>query len=177
MSIKGTSPLLKIKDIRLVTIPFRSYAFNIFRWILVNYLIEGTRKYKLSKGHLVNMNHRMKQLRKYISGEFTRKLRSFKEVKRWKGLEFRNFIIYFSPIVMYNNLESKRCDHLLLLHIAVTVLCSKTLIASYFHIAKQAVFQFVRQSAIIYGPCFIVYNVHSLLHICKDVEIRSPRRF
>lgn len=75
---------------------------------------------------------------------------------------------------MYNNLDSKRYNHLLLLHIAVTILCSKTLIASYLHIAKQAIVQFVKQSAIIYGPCFVVYNVHSLLHICKDVEKYGP---
>lgn len=147
---------------------------GIMKRIIVNYLIEGSRKCKLSKSNLVNMNCMMKQLRKYISNEFGRKPRNFKEVKRWKALEFRNFIIYLFPIVMYNNLDSKKYNHLLLLHIAVTILCSKTLIASYLHIAKQAIIRFVQQSAVIYGPYFVVYNVHSLLHICKDVEMYGP---
>lgn len=119
------------------------------------------------------MNYMMKQLRKYVSSEFVRKPRTFKEVKRWKTVEFRNFIIYLSPVVMYNNLDSKRYNHLLLLHTAVTILCSKTLIASYLHVAKQAIIKFVQQSAKIY-PYFVVYNVHSLLHICKDVEMYGP---
>lgn len=176
--IKGISPLLKIKDIGLVTQfpldPMHLIYLGVVKRIIVNYFIEGKRKCKLSKGNLAHMNCLMKQLQKYVSNEFARKPRSFMEIKRWKALEFRNFIIYLFPIVMYNNLDSKRYNHLLLLHIAVTILCSKTLIASYLHIAKQGIFQLVQQSATIYGPCFVVYNVHSLLHICKDVEMYGP---
>lgn len=96
--IKGISPLLKIKDIGLVTQfpldPMHLIYLGVVRRIIVNCLIEGTRKCKLSKGNLTNMNCMMKQLRKYISSEFARKPRTFKEVKRWKAVEFRNFIIY-----------------------------------------------------------------------------------
>lgn len=176
--IKGISPLLKIKNIGLVTQfpldPMHLIYLGVVKRIIVNYLIEGARKYKLSKKNLAYMNCLMKQLQKYVPNEFTRKPRSFMEIKRWKALEFRNFIIYLFPIVMYNNLDNKRYNHLLLLHIAVTILCSKTLIASYLHIAKQGILQFVQQSARIYGSCFVVYNVHSLLHICKDVEMYGP---
>lgn len=73
---------------------------------------------------------------------------------------------------MYNNLDSKRYNHLLLLHTAVTILCSKTLIASYLHVAKQVIIKFVQSTN--YGPSFAVYNVHSLLYICKDVEMYGP---
>lgn len=102
--IKGISPLLKIKYIKLVTQfpldPMHLIYLGVVKQILVNYLTEKTRKYKLSKGNFVNINCMMKQLQKYVSNNFARKPRSFKEIKRWKALKFRNFIIYLSPVVI-----------------------------------------------------------------------------
>lgn len=119
--IKGISSLLIIKNIGLVTQfpldPMHLIYLGVVKRIIVNYLIEGARKCKLSKRNLAYMNCLMKQLQKYVSNEFTRKPRSFMEIKRWKALEFRNFIIYLFSIVMYNNLDNKRYNHLLLLHI------------------------------------------------------------
>lgn len=54
--IKDISPLLRIKDIRLVTQfpldPMHLIYLGVVKRILVNYLLEGTRKCKLSKGNL-----------------------------------------------------------------------------------------------------------------------------
>lgn len=42
------------------------------------------------------------------------------------------------------------------------------------HIAEEAIRQFVRKAAEIYAEDFVVYNIHSLLHLCTDVQTYGP---
>lgn len=64
--------------------------------------------------------------------------------------------------------------HFLLLHVAVYILSNQTLIDKHFCIAKKCIQQFVNKSSDIYDKFFVVFNVHSLLHICDDVAAYGP---
>lgn len=61
-----------------------------------------------------------------------------------------------------------------MLHTAVFILSSKMYTDLYYEVAKTALQQFVRNSSSIYDTFFVVYNVHSLLHICDDVKSYGP---
>ena len=47
---------------------------------------------------------------------------------------------------------------------------SEILIDNYFNYAKEMLLHFVKSTKDIYGEEFLVYNIHSLLHLPEDVE-------
>lgn len=46
-----------------------------------------------------------------IPSEFARRPRSINEVKLWKAVEFRNFLLYTGPIVLRYILKKDLYDH------------------------------------------------------------------
>lgn len=119
-------------------------------------------------------NEIIRTIRSYIPSEFARKGRSLLEIKRFKATEFRLILLYTGPIFLRDVLTEDKYSHFLLLHAAITILSSKSHIAHYTEIAKDALKRFVSGAARIYGEEFVVYNVHSLLHIVDDVENYGP---
>jgi len=93
---------------------------------------------------------------------------------RFKATEFRFFILYSGPIITYNILDSVKYDHFILLHVAITIFSSASLIKSYLHVTEESIRQFVCKAPKIYGEDFVVYNIHLLLHLCTDVQIYGP---
>lgn len=61
--------------------------------------------------------------------------------------------------------------HFLLLHSAVFILSNTFLLKRYFEVAKTSLNKFVSLCPTIYGSSFVVYNVHSLIHVCDDVRL------
>lgn len=174
--IKGQSPLLEL-DIGLVSNFILDPMHLIYLGVtkrLINYWLEGKRQFKLSKTSVVNLNDNLFAIRKHIPSEFGRKIRTFKDIKRWKAVEFRFFLLYCGIKVLQNNLNTDMYKHFLLLHVAVYVLCSKALINQYLNIAKKSIQKFVEKCPLVYDKLFVVYNVHSLTHICDDVSIYGP---
>ncbi|XP_067620084.1 uncharacterized protein [Eurosta solidaginis] len=51
-------------------------------------------------------------------GEFARKPRCFEEIKRWKAVEFRQFILYMGIFVLKDSVDANVYNHFLLLHAA-----------------------------------------------------------
>lgn len=66
---------------------------------------------------------------------------------------------------------NKLYSHFLLLHTAVSILVSETLIRDKRNIdfAHESLQLFVNDFELLYGREFISYNVHNLLHICEVV--------
>lgn len=77
-------------------------------------------------------------LKTVIPDCFARKLRGLEDLDRWKATEFRQFALYTGKIVLKGVLHS-----------------------SYAHDLLR---YFAEKGAILYGQ-FLVYNVHSLLHL------------
>lgn len=174
--IKGHSPLLEL-NIGLVSNfvldPMHLVYLGVMRR-LINYWIEGKRQFKLSKTSISEINNRLASLKKHIPCEFGRKIRTFKDIKRWKAVEFRFFLLYCGILVLQNVLNSSMYKHFLLLHVSIFVLCSKTLTDKYFSVAKSCLRKFIKKCPGVYDKFFVVYNVHSLQHICDDVIFYGP---
>lgn len=151
--------------------PMHLVFLGVMRRLLVMFWIEGKRGVKLPKSVILNINNQIKSNKKHIASEFTRKLRTLKDAKRWKATEFRFFLLYLGPLLLRSQTSSDVHKHFLLLHAAVFILSSQHLTNKYIATAKLFLTTFVKMGAKMYGKYFVVYNIHSLIHICDDVAL------
>ncbi|XP_046145939.1 uncharacterized protein LOC123989262 [Osmia bicornis bicornis] len=114
-------------------------------------------------------------LRNSTPRDFVRKPRCIQEVKQWKAVEFRNFLLYTGPIVLKHSLPENLYHHFLMLHVAITILVRPDLCKTEsINYAEALLKHFVLLFEILYGKKFISHNVHNLLHVCSDVKVYGP---
>jgi len=113
---------------------------------------------------------RLNVLKKYCPSEFARRPRSIDMVCKFKATEFRQFLLYTGPIVMFGILDERLYKHFLFLHTAIRILVSNSLSRRYLNFAELELQKFVLRSPNLYGPSFNSYNVHGLLHLTDDVR-------
>lgn len=110
-------------------------------------------------------------LAEHIPSEFNRKPRSLDDVRRWKATEFRQFLLYVGPVVLfkiksdylayYNNFMS--------LTVSICILLNPEYSLEYNDYAKSLLIHFVKSYIDLYGPQFATYNLHGLTHLSDDV--------
>lgn len=135
-------------------------------WILGKY----SRLSKLSGRSISVICERLNFLRVYCPSDFSRRPRSLDIFSKYKATEFRQFLLYTGPVVMYNLLDEQLYKHFLFLHAAIRILVSKTPSKQHLRFAELALQKFVLRCEILYGPTFQTYNVHGLLHLPDDVK-------
>ena len=107
---------------------------------------------------------------KYVTSDFVRKPRAMKDLPRWKATELRLDLVYIGPVV-YKDFLSPNCyDHFILLHVAIRLLLQKTTCRDHAPYADKLLRLFVKVGPKLYGAKFVSFNVHSLIHLAKDVE-------
>lgn len=140
---------------------------------LIHFWVKGTKKLGRLSSTLINLiSVDIVKLRGAMPSDFARKPRSIKDMERWKATEFRQFLLYVGPVVLKNHLPEAMYEHFLCLSIATSILLSdhrKPLV----EYARQLLICFVQKSAALYGNAFVVYNVHSLIHVVDDVVNHS----
>ena len=57
-----------------------------------------------------------------MPSEFVRQPRSLKNLDRWKSTEFRQFLLYYGPVVLRNILSDDAYQHFLALSMPLTIL-------------------------------------------------------
>lgn len=87
-----------------------------------------------------------------------------------RRLSFAFFLLYLGPVVLHGILPVEHYRHFLLLHIAMYCLNSLHLCSSHVDYAQMILVKFVEQAPSLYGPEFVVYNTHSLIHVCDDAH-------
>ncbi|KAK9732188.1 hypothetical protein QE152_g12991 [Popillia japonica] len=104
--------------------------------------------------------------------EFCRKPRSLSDVHHWKATEFRNFLLYFGPLVLKKAVSKKVYLNFLSLHVAIRILSSSTMVQNHLNIeyAHNLLKYFTTTFELIYGVDKVSHNVHGLLHLCEDVK-------
>ena len=106
----------------------------------------------------------------FVPWEFTRKP-TFKRRSKWKAAEYRLLLLYLGLVIFKKVLLKEVYDLYLLLYTAVYIMHSDTLIEQYLDLATNCMEMFVRYSVQIFGVQFVVYVVHSMMHIHKDVRM------
>lgn len=126
-------------------------------------------KQKLSPGLIKKISERLLSLKNDIPLDFVRKPRSLDELPRWKATEFRLFLLYVGPVVIYSIVSKKIFQNFLYLNVAMTIFLSP----NYNHLAtyaKSLMFNFVKNFGILYGDHFISHNIHGLIHLYDDYQ-------
>ncbi|KYN05090.1 hypothetical protein ALC62_04019 [Cyphomyrmex costatus] len=105
--------------------------------------------------------------------DFNRKPRNLNELKYYKATEFRRLLLYDGIVVLKNHLNENIYKHFLLLHCAIYILSSPSLVQTFCHYAEEFLNIFISHSVVIYGQKFVVYNVHSLCHLAQECYLHG----
>lgn len=166
------SPLLLL-NIGLVSCFVLDYmhlmCLGVVRRILFTW-IKGPLKVRLSARHIGVISQKLLALRGYIPDEFSRKPRALAELEHWKATELRQFVLYTGPVVLKGHMKSKHYKHFICLSVIMHLMLSPSLCMYYCDYAEKLIACWLSQSKKLYGKQFIVYNVHSLLHLPDDVR-------
>ncbi|CAB4013323.1 Hypothetical predicted protein [Paramuricea clavata] len=132
--------------------------------------IRGKKDVRISAQLVERISAKLVALRSYIPQCFARKPRGLGEVDRWKATEFRQFLLYTGKLVLKGSLPRHLYDHFLVLSVASSILVSPELAQVHLNYAADLLKYFVEKAKLLYGEEFIVYNVHSLIHLVEDVK-------
>lgn len=108
----------------------------------------------------------------YSPSEFTRQSRSLNDLGHWKAIEYRNFLLYFGPVVLKNVLQEDMYEHFLHLSSAIRIFSCDvhTKNPKMRNIAHNFLMDYVEKFIDLYGIDSISHNVHNLCHLADDVE-------
>ena len=120
---------------------------------------------RMSSAHIQAVNERLAHYKSSITKEFQRKPRAFSEIDRWKATEFRQFLLYTGKIALEGILRRDLYEHFMALSVATCILVSPALAVEYNVYATQLMEYFNEQGRVLYGAEFLVYNVHSMVHL------------
>lgn len=134
-------------------------------WILVR-----KRPYSITVKNINLLSQRIFAIAKQLPSEFSRTPRTLKHLKRYKATEFRQYTLYTLIIILKDILPPKYYNHFLKFHCAVRILCSPDDCIKNNDLANELLRDFVKEFGTLYGYHNLSHNVHSLLHLSKDVK-------
>ncbi|XP_066589825.1 uncharacterized protein [Prorops nasuta] len=170
---EGQSPLAHLPIGMVSDVPFEYMhlvCLGVMKRILSAWVL-GTFSpvSKLSTSSYTTVCSRLNTLRQFCPSDFARRPQSLDVFSKFKATEFRQFLLYTGPLVLYGLTDDSIYKHFLLLHSAIRVLVASasTLELRFAEISLQ---KFVQRCYELYGPSFCSYNLHGLLHLTNDVR-------
>ncbi|KAG9278033.1 hypothetical protein AMEX_G5823 [Astyanax mexicanus] len=130
----------------------------------------GKTLHRMSPGDLACVSEHLEKIKSSIPDCFERKPRGLQEIERWKATEFRQFALYTGKIVLKGVLRDDLYEHFLTFSTDLCILVNPGLVQTHGSYAHQLLEYFVEKGRLLYGETFLVYNVHSLLHITADAQ-------
>lgn len=131
--------------------------------------MRGKKEVRISTQHVSQISTKLVSLKGCIPHTFARKPRCLEEVDRWKATEFRQFLLYTGKLALKGTLPPNLYDHFMALSVASSILTCPELAQLHLNYAADLLKYFVQKASLIYGEEFIVYNVHTLIHLAEDV--------
>ena len=104
----------------------------------------------------------------------TRSPRSIDERAYWKASEWRNFLLYYSPMALFGLLPEPYFSHFMLLSEAIYLLNQSAITFTEVFEAREKLELFVKDFQRYYGIENMSFNVHQLLHACDCVLNWGP---
>ena len=138
---------------------------------LLEYLLQSDSRHtvRLSGVLKSELERRTKLIYINIPEEFPRKMRCISDYSKYKAVEFKFFALYAAVIVL-KELVSNEIYHHFMLFTAACRWMSYNDPLPFIEEARQYFKKFVKKSSEIYNESLISLNVHSLIHLCDDVE-------
>ena len=136
--------------------------------------MKGPLSCRLSAKSVRNISDRLCEFRPYMPSEFCRRPRPLSDIDRFKATEFRQLLLYTGVAAFRGIVRDELYSHFLLLSTAIFCCLSPNFCYKYCDYAKKLLVSFVEYAEKVYGADFLVYNVHSLVHITDDVQNFGP---
>jgi len=136
--------------------------------------IDNRRRPKFSSRDVQKLSDLLVIAAQWVPKEFNRKPRGLQELCRWKGTEFRLFLLYLGPIILQYFLSQKYLIHFNSLNCAMRILCDPQDCYKNNAYAKELLLYFVQQFKILYGEQYVTSNLHYLIHLNEDVKTYGP---
>ncbi|KAK3910771.1 UDP-N-acetylglucosamine--N-acetylmuramyl-(pentapeptide) pyrophosphoryl-undecaprenol N-acetylglucosamine transferase [Frankliniella fusca] len=131
----------------------------------------------LSNAEQAEVSRRIKVLSTNMPKEISRHPRPFEYFAKYKATEFRRMVRY-DGLIIFKNLHHDVYFNFLLLFCGIYILSDLSLIERHGDLADQFLRQFVAHSAQLFGPHFVVYNVHNWIHLYNEsVDAGSLHNF
>jgi len=170
----GSSPFLDLPVDMISFFPI-DYMHQVCLGVVKRLLVcwtSGGKKVRLSHTQRSQIDARLTTFRSCVTAEFNRKPRPLSELAHWKATEFRTFLLYAGYFCLRGVMDDELLNHFLCLSLGIAILVSETLSGqqSMKQFAQEILVYFVGKSRELYGPEFLVYNVHSLVHLSQEVE-------
>lgn len=128
---------------------------------------------KWSAAQIINVSNFLEQCK--LPREFQRPARSLEHLARWKGTEYRTFLLYLSPIILRKFFDSEDIvDHFLNFFCAIQICSRHDQVADNYKVARSLITDFLEGVKAIYGTQLFCSNMHNLVHIIDDVERFGP---
>lgn len=128
---------------------------------------------KWSAQQIEDISNRLVSCNAFKPIELHRAIRPLKVLKFWKGLEYRTFLLYLSPVILKDFLSETVYKHFLIFFCAVTIVsCEEYL--KFIDIAETLFQDYINNFINIYGRDAISINVHNLCHVVSDVRKFGP---
>lgn len=138
---------------------------------LLSFWVKGKKPVRLVNPE--SISEELLNIKSFLPAEFNRLPRPLDEFEYWKASEYRTFLIYTGPIVLKGRLKTTFYKYFMLLCCAIRLLISPKTCYTYNSVAKNLLKQFVREYPSYFGPEYVGYNVHGLIHIADFVLIHG----
>ena len=164
------SPFCKLPMDMIMQFPIdymHQLCLGVMRKLLLIWM-KGNRDVRISSRHVGEISENLLNLKSAMPNNFARKPRGLNEIERWKATEFRQFLLYTGQLALKEIIRPELYSHFLSLSVASRILVSPTLVKSHWQYASELLVYFVEQGRVLYGKEFIVYNVHSMIHLAAE---------
>jgi hypothetical protein len=170
------SPLLEIPSLKMVThfpLDYQSVVCTGVMRLMLLCFIKGINKSKLSPKKLDKIDIQLQTLVAFVPLDFA-KPRLLRDLLHWDAQHLDEFLRFFGPYVLTDILPPAQVAHFYLLHFAIRILHSETLIkGELIHYARTWLKTFVNDFSKFYLKDDSK-NVHRLLHLCSIAEKYGP---
>jgi hypothetical protein len=92
----------------------------------------------------------------------------------FKAHEFRNFLLFFLPVILEGIVPKKYLDHLKLLSESTYILLKSRISANEVDLCEEKLDEYVRGFQELYKDVNVTMNVHMLRHVTKNVRNLGP---
>jgi hypothetical protein len=173
----GVSPLcnLKLDMISQIILDYMHLCCLGVMKKLLNIWVQGPIPHRLSSTCIGQITQRLETFKKFFPRHFARRPRGLNELKHWKATEFRMFMLYTGPVALKGILDDEKYRNFLKFHLGMYILVSEKGARndSWVNCAKYLLQCFVRELENLYSKEFLIFNVHSLLHLSDDVKVHG----
>jgi hypothetical protein len=133
----------------------------------------GYERTKLSKLLVDHLSAFLIAMARFIPCDFPRKTRTLNDLPHMKATEYRLHMNYVAPVI-FKVLDPQLYNHFILFHVAMKILVNDEDCITYAQYAETLLKTFVKDAVTLYGPKFIAYNIHNLIHLPGDVVNYGP---